>query len=344
MAFACVSPVARSYRWLKQSWKIESLPIFLWNKILCLNQRLPCIYLHAIVSFYFAARLLNSGDIFVTFPKCGICSELSFRALSPFLPHLKKKSHLLSLCVLAPCLWLRCGETASASASALLTLMFQMNMTLSLNLKPVLWNTAFFTRHNSVPQLVTKTWLQRELRLACGGWMRLFVPSCVQGRSLQAPFQKYNEGICCTGLWGQLCVRGQGGEDIQREGCSPQLSVTGALRLQPAWVLTRAVPGAYKGLQVPPAAVWWQPSLDWCWAGTVLPPPHPNARAFDGLCSDRLYELLGDDHTRWGRGQTALLSPLARWKERYYVESHTTAISEGDSQLLCKQKRALHTI
>lgn len=194
MAFACVSPVAPSHRWLKQSWKIETLPIFLWNKILCLNQRFSCIYLHAIVSFYFAARLLNSGDIFVTFPKCGICSELSFRALSPFLPHLKKKSHLLSLCVLVPCLWLRwgCGETESVSASALLTLMFQMNMTLSLNLKPVLWKTAFFTRHSSVPQLITKMRLQRELRLACGGWIRLFIRLCVQGRSLQWSFQKYN--------------------------------------------------------------------------------------------------------------------------------------------------------
>lgn len=41
-------------------------------------------------------------------------------------------------------------------------LIFQMNMTLSLNLKPLLWITPFFTRHSSAPQLITKIHLQRE--------------------------------------------------------------------------------------------------------------------------------------------------------------------------------------
>lgn len=48
-------------------------------------------------------------------------------------------------------------------------LIFQMNMTLSLNLKPLLWITPFFTRHSSAPQLITKIHLQRELELSLQG-------------------------------------------------------------------------------------------------------------------------------------------------------------------------------
>lgn len=44
-------------------------------------------------------------------------------------------------------------------------LTFQMNMTLSLNLKPLLWITQFFTRHSSAPQLITKIQRERELSL-----------------------------------------------------------------------------------------------------------------------------------------------------------------------------------
>lgn len=57
----------------------------------------------------------------------------------------------------------------SVSGSALLVLLFQMNMTLSLNLKPLLWITPFFTRHSSAPQLITKIHLQRELELSLRG-------------------------------------------------------------------------------------------------------------------------------------------------------------------------------
>lgn len=345
MAFACVSPVAPSYRWLKQSWKIESLPIFLWNKILCLNQRLPCIYLHAIVSFYFAARLLNSGDIFVAFPKCGICSELSFRALSPFLPHLKKKiPPALSLCISTLPLAEMWGDRecickcfAHAYVPNEHDIIFELKTS---SLKHCIFYTAqqcATARNKNGAAEGTEVglrWLDAPVYpFVCTGTKPAGALPEIQQRHL---LQHRGLGVAvCEGMGGWGHPKGRLQPTAQRNGGPQTVASAG-----PHPGGARDVQGVVGSFCCSLVATQSALVLSW----DCSPPPHPNAHAFDGFCSDRLYELLGDDHTRWGRGQIALLSPLARWKDRYYVESHTTAISEGDSQLLCKQKRALHAI
>lgn len=197
---------------------METLPKLFWNKILRFNQWISCIYLHAIVSFYFAACLLNSWDIFVSFPQCGIGGELSFRAISLFLPHPKKIPPALSLYITTlPMAEIGMLGDRKCVCECVVHSYIQMNMTLSLNLKPLLWISTFLTWHNSVPQLIAKIHLQRELKFSLWG-LKLPVYQFVLTGMNPAVVLPKNKTFAAQGVVGSSACKGaREGEDFQRE-------------------------------------------------------------------------------------------------------------------------------
>lgn len=203
-------------------------------------------------------------------------------------------------------------------------LIFQMNMTLSLNLKPLLWISPFFTRHSSAPQLITKIHLQREPEPSLRGLeppVYQFVhtgmnPAVILPQNKPVPFAALGTGgsSTCEGGWRRAGLpKGR----VWGEGFPVPSSGSSEL-MEPVWVLSWACsPSCH-------AHCWASEHLTVWWGDLWAPWRQPST------CSHR----------------TSVFCSLLLCTERILFSKSlsTTAIAEGDSQLFCKQSRALHLI
>lgn len=192
-----------------------------------------------------------------------------------------------------------------------------------------------------MPQLITKTHLQRELQFSL--W-RLNLPAYQFVRTGMNPAvvlpKNKTKAFATQGLMGSsVCWRDYGGGGLPR-GCGSKLSITGTplctqVVQRVCDVRCSLVLPSWSLMAIETVLVSnWDYSPSW----------HPHSCTFDSLWPDHLYELLGVSHTHWTRGHISFVLSFHALKG-YSFESHTvqeppwrvTFSSSANRRNLCMQ-------